>query len=1049
MQGKDFSAARVKRHFLAFAACIQFFSCGPTTSLSDDREIVQQADCLTAAGSTPVDRLRVLSNMLEVMSQGRSDPEELHRLHSQHIERFWRAWHHKALERMASEGDNISESSDLNHPGRAELDLLATLFADPMPARSRTLLYVLGDTLISLSDRLSASAALHDFSCKVARCDMGRGPSEFAELVRLLAALPDQRELDALLKSGELVMIRPEWRAVFTAIAEPKKHCVLRDAVMVATGAPVYDRALMTAADTPPSLMMLASALSRCQRWRDNWIRTGMFESDAQPRLSVPLNHERLTEWGVEIRRQVDELASEQSRMANARQSANASRQGMKQREREQLAAKTKLEQVRLHSTQTVAELQALRAAVTRSEMAQTFAQDIEAVLASGAVDAGGKIYQGPTLRARIAATHARRGTAGVIESWAVPQEIIAPLEVAAGDIVTVTAQGMWSPTCALRTAKPGTDAALAGPEGFGEQLSDGKVQTFAVRSSRDVALTASVTQAVEASAEACVKSGASFFGSEVSLAFSLKATAREESGAHFSSRSGTDEASLTEQRTGAAFSVGLRLPNTPFPSFPAGSLLMALEPADASQPPALEVVRPQMEYLAPRAGKIWFVVNDATCAGPSTPTGLDLQVRSSRSVAAGAKQVTEAMSHVIADLARRIATAEELKPSLLEVSALRSELMAALVRRGVQVEALPSGLATVFQTFMDKALANWERKVAILDRQRGLQSLRLEEGALQLDAELLHEQRRLNSLATIWADNEMNEDALRFRTERLLRFASETLLPALKVAYPDRLAAQHGGPSAAGLHLTKLRDLPLRYDFLSLSQSAREIVAVLLSELTTAQSTARAPGQTGIALVFERPGQAASFAAPRADAARSASLWRAIENGDDVTITVRPDDFYTASFYEAETLRCSHCAPVTRSMRAYFIVQEGMFDNRTVNASSRPLQTVANSDVIFATRGAPSPYTFAGATFSVPVKMGDDTQVRAEAIWRDASGAGVNEAMGLSPFSSFTFSFRHAENDNSELLKTLKEAAALVILFDVETQSCTSGSLNWIPACR
>src|SRR5262249_50648046 len=106
-----------------------------------------------------------------------------------------------------------------------------------------------------------------------------------------------------------------------------------------------------------------------------------------------------------------------------------------------------------------------------------------------------------------------------------------------------------------------------------------------------------------------------------------------------------------TQTRQSASFSSGLHIPNTPFPGFPLGALLLVELPRDATalgEVRQIHQLQPTIALAFPQQADLYLVVNDAwqdSCKDDANPGELRLTVSLVQSVGNVAEKLGKVMA--------------------------------------------------------------------------------------------------------------------------------------------------------------------------------------------------------------------------------------------------------------------------------------------------------------------------------------------------------------------------------------------------------------------
>jgi outer membrane lipoprotein SlyB len=256
----------------------------------------------------------------------------------------------------------------------------------------------------------------------------------------------------------------------------------------------------------------------------------------------------------------------------------------------------------------------------------------------------------------------------------------IKTLDLSAGEMLNVDVIGQWSPTCALRKFPTGIpvnnstadiSSVVTTSEGYSMGFSQGR--TF-VKSRTEGEREVDYTE-TSAVANACAK--ASFSATEVigtaagaavggppgaalgrEVGKSVNLSTEGSACANFSQGKRNEEFTEKSRTTSDAlsssanFASGLRLPNTPFDKYPAGSLLLfamnASEPKTfANRAAQVKVLSSRNTIVADRDMTLYFVIND--CAdGNSSSSSLTVSAQRLKPVSAELQKANAALMKIV-----------------------------------------------------------------------------------------------------------------------------------------------------------------------------------------------------------------------------------------------------------------------------------------------------------------------------------------------------------------------------------------------------------------
>jgi hypothetical protein len=933
---------------------------------------------------------------------------------------------------------------------RIETDrqVLAAVFADPAPLDEVPVLLVVGDALSALGERLRSAAPLYDFACRVGEpCTIGEA-NEATRLIRILGAIGDDAQLAAALSAGAGGAVRAPWHQVLSALRA--RRSVLVDAFRKATGrANASLTELYLPGVVPAAAGLAESTTGNAAMWasyaghgvllpRDgNVIRTSLAEAKVTATLQAFLD---------------------------SRNSLRMQREDY-QRTRGDFA-RTIVDRITNQQYQTRIDSEF---AVRRAEY-DGLSADLDGLMASQdqAEQIIGKFLATYTERARdpswlpdypieghpelitIDAT-AARGSGGLASDAAVvavrdPQDPTEPwhVEVAKGDILTVTVTGAWSPTCALRkttlVGPTGTSVfadpthVLTGSEGFSITWENGQFHAREHTSNDFSSQTdeRSICGSISGNLLTIVD-GTTPLG-QLSASGSV---CRQWQTGH----SETDSASSGSRTEFAAnFAGGLRIPRTPFPTLPGGSLLL-VEVVDRPGGPKIRdahVVRAHSTFLFPEASKLYLVVNDEGGCNAVDTSPLAITYVHGRSAAAAARSLAETMATILAALeAQKDTYLAQGSVSAFELSALHSAAYDQL--RGAcqcNLSAFPEEVRGMFDAWLATELASIERQTRIVAAERALDILVLQLAALQDDLAGAVSSSRLLALLTYWQLGHLAYPQLRAYADMLLQLGNDNLIPMARILYPQALEALRNS-SAAQINGLRTFDWTLPYD----EQVAR--FEVLADALKARIDVARLPGGQSFAplvVVFPKPGGSPPPFVPGAMVAapeRLKGVWEPCSTGFCVrqrpVFTIAPDDVYGRPL---EGLGCQEAAPVVQAF-AVVAVNNGHSGNFDWNTNPRRADISRAAEMVFPTEDGLLVYrtdpSIALTPSRVRVLASEPQEVTTTF---DTFVRSSGDRHGVSPFSSFAVELGAFATDNAF---PIADATAMVAFFDVQARTATS----------
>ncbi|WP_375772824.1 PA14 domain-containing protein [Archangium gephyra] len=949
------------------------------------------------------------------------------------------------------------------------------------PVDSVPLLLVLEDAFRGLAQRLDSVSASHDLGCRFRGCRANNISTEVSLTWLLLGSLNDISALNtANLASAK---VRDEYETLFKKIASG--HSALTSAVVDAVGGTyTKDTLASTLLDKlPPAAVGLARLLRHAQIRTDNYHRTGFFDADARNVLHTGMNIEKEAEIDSMVDARLSALQIAINTYATNRDTLinNTVQEMRAERTQESINNQLllKLEQL----SQLGKDLAGLRhnAAVDRARHADLVRSFNKAASSPQLLDFQVSVRSPETLS--VSAAHARY--IGMMPS---PADALANLTTEwsrsanQGDILHIEVAGNWAPTCAMRSPVLGApwgeggsmlpvDATgvTTGPEGFLVQFVD---SAYKARSNTSVSENGtygsmSVTGSFCAGVgvEAGVPAATGFSGRVYAQA---ETCVKSDVGARVSTTRSESSSSGGEERSTAAFSSGLRLPNTPFPLLPAGSLLLLeVEPGGTQRGHIQEIHVLQRPYntVQLKANRVlYLVVNDrAGCTSLNT-SPLTLTVRHTEPLLGTGGKPNKAGSLLTA-LTHARAVIETEGAHYLQAGRVTAQELAALRGKALlklqesvsfTPDELPSHLSGLFSNWVDHDLAALARKAELLATERQMLLLQMELKAMRDDLDRQSGESRLLRLLPLWSLRNLEGTHLEVKTADLAQVVVDYLYPILHLRYPQVFTALQADVTArnALLALTDGNAGTTAWDdsHLAVAEHMKVLVErlkVLLAKERLA-SAGVPPGASYdiVAISFPRPGFPHVEGFPEwrvADETRSRLVWEGLDDPSRSTfsVTVTPEDLYDADGGLA--MLCNQGAMVIRSMAVFFSRPGEFASNDTLNSQLFRLPVTVDPMLSFATRDGLETYeqlnqTWLGSyvypVFGTPTEAIDKFKLYAQTY---------RKGNGLSPFARFDFGATALRNWSAN---PLAQADQLILVFEVQLEPLST-DMTWISTCN
>jgi hypothetical protein len=681
------------------------------------------------------------------------------------------------------------------------------------------------------------------------------------------------------------------------------------------------------------------------------------------------------------------------------------------------------------------------RDSAERAALAQ-FQQAFEAFAASNVLDANAT-YQVQTLATiRPSAADAHYSGVGAPD---LAGSAFSTVAMHSGEALRMHVTGRWSPTCAVSHAQ------LQGPNGTLEPVTVSDAETgpegFWLGRETDGYHSHSTTdtegwrRALGGSLKAC--GGGALPAGIGSVEFCVHADFE-------SSWSGTtSDANGTNTRTAASFGTGLRLPNTPFPIAPAGSLVAVITPANRlDQILDVRVVHPDDLIVAPTVAtgdvEVRLYVNDlGTCTPPATPA---LQIDAVKTIPVG--NVAKALGAAVAST---LTALEAQAPRILaqgvlsgeEISALRvdawTRVQNNLVAFGIGLAGMPADLRQLFDSFLEREIASLARRGQMHGLARERIQLELAAEALAHELTFASDQNRLQLLIPRWRLRDLSGVRLAQNIDAL----SEALTADVALVFELRDPGAFGqfGTQATS-QIDALIDVNITAPYEDTVSAFEGFASAASQAIAHATFELGGPSRKNVVVAIPRtapscPTQPCLYASWRAVSQRVANTFWAATAAAPFTasIDITPADLYGAT--GTGSLACGDVAPVVRRMAMYLDTADSSIDLASLFTFTRSAAAMAGSTVTFPLVEkvirieADSP---AGVGLDVPVLNGDAAAVSTKF---GPSPADLGVGAGLSPFTTFRFDMTPFQTGVPAA--ALAAANAVFLVFEVEQRVSTS----------
>jgi hypothetical protein len=609
--------------------------------------------------------------------------------------------------------------------------------------------------------------------------------------------------------------------------------------------------------------------------------------------------------------------------------------------------------------------------------------------------------------------------------------------------MLSLEVTGLWSPTCALRQttlARPdGTTIAFAdpshfftGPEGFSISFEDNQFHAQEHSSSDFTSVTAQQTICGSISTALGNISGSA-------------ATCQQWTTGHTESDTTTDGSRFGSS---ASFAGGMRIPGTPFPTFPGGSLLLVevVTGADGNQIMRdAHVVRPHSTFMFPESATVYLVANDvAGCDVVDESNVLSVNYVLGKSSVPAARELAEGMANALALLDDQKATyVAQGSVTPAELTALQNlaydELRTAC---DCVLSAFPEEIRGMFDAWLSTELAAIERQTRIAATAHSLDTLVLRLVALQEDLAGNTDASRLLALMTTWQLGHLAFPQLRAYAELLLESGNDNMMPMMRIMYPSALDLLR--PQST-VEVLRSFDWTLPYD------EQVQKLEVVADDVKARIDTARLTGgqaSAPVMVAFPKPSPNGTPPAPISGAViaspeRLTDVWEECPAGFCLrrrpVFTITPGDVYGQALVG---LGCQEASPIVQTF-AIFSANDGNSGNQDWNNNPHRGDIFRSQDVLFSTEGGVLGYRTEGPIAPSRVRVLAGRAANAWTVF-DTFVRNGNELHGVSAFGSFAVELG---DDVANPTGPLGSASAIIVTLDLLTRTA-AGPLDGVAVC-
>lgn len=1009
------------------------------------------ADDLPAALATARAQLVSWWQKAELLAAG--DQEWLYLRSSEHLR--W-LWSEIEAQRMplpdhgpSSDAEAAALLADLaGERLAADAAVLAAMFA-PGQLGTPPLLALTSDALQALFDRLDRLMPLHDVACRLSGCKTSPlRSSAVSELVHVLASLPEQQLLStALASAAHLQQQQPE---LYSALVQVRDQHAYLTAAWGALGHPRPFSELAELADTPSQAAALAAIVRSAKAAWTSYQGSGSFSPWRVPRLTVStLRKPELLEY---LDGQIAAVDSDRSEYLLARRATLDDVLGQIAQGNALQLASARWDEVSARQLELAERIDAIAQREAQETIVRAdFQRGFEQLMNSGAVDAAAA-YQIQAVLPGLTA----RGTDARYEidtPTDLRRDRFAVTPLHAGETLRARITGNWAPDCALRKArligprqrqaKPITvSSGVTGPEGYWMTWQQTAFRSHSTTSSNgrshQVALTA----------QSCGGGMVNGNGTNLCLSYTYSRYWN----------SNTTDGDGKEERRGISFNSGLRLPQTPFPDAPAGSLLAVLTRAGAPEEP-LEVVVLGREAIltapAPEGSnagdyEVHLVVNDASAlpedeACHQDSSALNIELVRSSPLGNVAQALGSAMAKTLTAIDGRAAPLlRQGEVTAAEANLLRTEAWVRLreeLPAGVGLAGMPAELRQYFEAGLERELASLARRAEQRSLERSIMRLGMELDAIASEQTNLEAQSRLRYLIPRWRLRDLAGRELADTVGRLADVLVSHAVSVFELHDPAglqilKIAQQAKLDELIDVNLTtSLEDAVA--DYLQLATATRAALAAASLEPPSTQR------RTVVIAIPRPPGPGAEpWSGPyrSVSPATARAFWSSAFEAPGVLsarvpLALSPPDLYTGPGGLSH-LSCQDQAPVVRHLGLY-LATDGWLE-RLIDMEVAGIAATGTA-VSFPVPG--KVYTFgaadpAGVPIAPRVLNGDTVEVLSAqnfGSWPFDLDAGA----GISPFTSFQLNLQGFQDGQAR--SVFDRARALFVVMEVERKISVS----------
>lgn len=932
----------------------------------------------------------------------------------------------------------------------------------PPPLTSAPLLYLVGDALHDLRQRLEQVSPLQDLGCRFGGTCAPSRKTEVSELWGALAQLQDADALGTAL--GKAPDVR-DWKTVLTHLQA--QHAALETAANDAAGVSSGGAALLrtgAVATLPTPMRALASVVQSAADHDATFTSTGLFDGTLRGYIDQGIQDTAVANFIGTSQKLEQQFASQLGSFESNLQTLAGNVLAVAKQSGEISSIDDKLQTLGTQRAQLVSDMFGMRAAAEGAvAKLGNFGQSFQQFLDSNAADPNYTIVRNTTnqppsfgVQASDARYLAQLGGADLAISIFSPGGTPWKMSAKKGELLNVGVNGTWEPTCALQKANFGgytmqavtrggdyvdLSAAQTGPEGYTYNVQTGSMQVTGY----STANTESDFQDNKLSYQGCAGLGWSY------IVIATSQFCGSTDWGHASTQSTTfDNSSHSSVNSAESFTSGLRLADTPFPELPAGALVLVEVPAGSaslykSNVYRTHVLQPQRSIVFDKDVDLYLVVNDKhddTCN-----VGGGLTVTMSHVVPQGAlvKALGDAMGTTLTNLEQTFSTyLAQGHVTAAEISAFEADAQTQLASTcGCDPSTFQPSLLGFYNAWVAEEAAQLQRLGELIENERAQQLLDLQIKELIDQKANAQQQLRLSALLPAWTLRNLASENLQAQTQAMVRFVNQHIWPVAHLRYAQTFAQIANAPGAQAA-LNQLATAQFDSSFVQLAHYADQAVYAINQQFDL-NGPAHHLSYPRVALRFPRPGLDKLTAGTQVsgmkavDPLRARAVWDAIAANQPAPFRVTIEDLYD-KLGGASLLTCRDAVPAIHSASLVVVFDRTQTGADQYTGEGWRLPLFLDETMTYPGAAGPETYQIGPdlQNFGIRVLFANEDKFTSvydgiEALPNEVATLKIAE--GLSPFTIFQVNLSKM---TAAADQPLAKASELMLVFDLETQDAS-----------